>query len=236
MRQRRAAARRTTCMGTHLCDRGDAAQAAHLALDLLACKGHTPLSKKSLGLLCLFRLAQWASPARPRWLRRFPVARKSGRRMAASSIASIPYPERYHLAQRYWEEGPLSPTSANGISDSDQLLLYALSQQATHGPCQEPRPSMFDSAARAKWSAWNELAQQKRSPKVLVVNAIEELAPDWWQWPPLGVGGSEAAGGAAPEGAPAADAPADGAPGPPAAAEAATRPTRLIVSEGARRS
>ena len=159
--------------------------------------------------------------------------------MAASSIASIPYPERYHLAQRYWEEGPLSPTSANGISDSDQLLLYALSQQATHGPCQEPRPSMFDSAARAKWSAWNELAQQKRSPTecmVLFVNAIEELAPDWWQWPPLGVGGSEAAGGAAPEGAPAADAPADGAPGPPAAAEAATRPTRLIVSEGARRS
>ena len=189
--------------------------------------------------LCLFRLVQWASPARPRWLRRFPVARKSGRRMAASSIASIPYPERYHLAQRYWEEGPLSPTSANGISDSDQLLLYALSQQATHGPCQEPRPSMFDSAARAKWSAWNELAQQKRSPTecmVLFVNAIEELAPDWWQWPPLGVGGSEAAGGAAPEGAPAADAPADGAPGPPAAAEAATRPTRLIVSEGARRS
>ena len=101
-------------------------------------------------------------------------------------IMEVPYPDRYHLARRYGDEG----LELAQLSDSDRLLLYALSSQATHGPCTEPKPSMWDSAARAKWNAWRELADQNRSSMecmVLYVNAIEELAPDWWRWPPLGL-------------------------------------------------
>ena len=108
---------------------------------------------------------------------------------SASAIASTPYPERFHLALRYGEQ-ILLDSSRKDITDADKLLLYALTQQAVHGPNTDPKPSMFDSEARAKWNAWRELGDQKRSSQecmVLYVNAVEELAPEWYKWPPLGL-------------------------------------------------
>ena len=98
-----------------------------------------------------------------------------------SPSAVPPYPRRFYLAKRYADEGGLD---ASAISDSDQLLLYALAQQAIEGANTTPKPSMFDSTARAKWNAWRELGDQKRSQMecmVLYVNAVEELAPEWWR-------------------------------------------------------
>ena len=47
---------------------------------------------------------------------------------AAIAAAAIPYPEKFELAKKFGDEGPLSD-----LSDSDKLLLYALSAQAAHG-------------------------------------------------------------------------------------------------------
>ncbi|XP_042639637.1 enoyl-CoA delta isomerase 2 [Orycteropus afer afer] len=40
---------------------------------------------------------------------------------------------------------------------SSQLKLYALYKQATEGPCNMPKPGMFDLINKAKWDAWSAL-------------------------------------------------------------------------------
>ena len=77
-----------------------------------------------------------------------------------TSSAMIGYPEKFELAMRYGEDGPLQQNP--NLSDSDKLLLYALAQQAQHGENKEPRPSMFDTVAKAKWSAWKELGNRSK--------------------------------------------------------------------------
>ena len=121
----------------------------------------------------------------------------------------IGFPEKFELALRYGE-GRMAQDVA--LSDSDKLLLDALAKQATVGPCTEPRPSMFDSVAKARWQAWSELGNRsKMEAMFMYTQAVEELAPDWWQWPPLQLGtgayiplATEDRGGAAASGAAAA--------------------------------
>ncbi|KAF0878057.1 ECI2 isomerase, partial [Crocuta crocuta] len=38
-----------------------------------------------------------------------------------------------------------------------KLKLYALYKQATEGPCNTPKPGVFDLISKAKWDAWNAL-------------------------------------------------------------------------------
>ena len=40
-------------------------------------------------------------------------------------------------------------------TDDQKLQLYALFKQVTVGPCNTPRPGMFDFKAKAKWEKWN---------------------------------------------------------------------------------
>jgi len=124
-------------------------------------------------------------------------------------IDMIGYPEKFELALRYGE-GPLQQNPA--LSDSDKLLFYAVSMQAQKGPCKEPRPSMWDVVAKAKWNAWNDLGKLSAFEAMFkYVSAIESLDPDWWKWPPLGLEQPEEPSAAAPA-APAAPAAAAAAP------------------------
>ena len=103
-----------------------------------------------------------------------------------NAIATVGYPEKFELALKYGEGGPLLNDPA--ISDSDKLLLYALARQAETGPCKEPRPSMWDTVAKAKWNAWKELGNRSKFEAMFMyVQAVEEFAPDWWKWPELGL-------------------------------------------------
>ena len=43
-----------------------------------------------------------------------------------------------------------------------RLLFDALGKQATIGPCNEPRPSMFDPVAKARYNAWKQLGNLSR--------------------------------------------------------------------------
>ena len=48
---------------------------------------------------------------------------------------------------------------------------------------------MFDAVAKARWQAWSELGNRsKMEAMFMYTQAVEELAPDWWQWPPLQLG------------------------------------------------
>ena len=107
-------------------------------------------------------------------------------RVAMPAAPVIGFPEKFELALRYGE-GRMAQDVA--LSDSDKLLLDALAKQATVGPCKEPRPSMFDAVAKARWQAWSELGNRsKMEAMFMYTQAVEELAPAWWQWPPLQLG------------------------------------------------
>jgi acyl-CoA-binding protein len=85
----------------------------------------------------------------------------------------IGYPEKFELALRY-SEGPLQKEPT--LNDSDRLLLYALSSQARFGPCKEPRPSIWDGVAKAKWNAWMEIGNRsKMEAMFMFVTAVEEV-------------------------------------------------------------
>lgn len=110
-------------------------------------------------------------------------------------IATVGYPEKFELALKYGE-GPLQEDTS--LNDSDRLLIYALMKQAKHGPCKEPRPSMWDAVAKAKWNAWKELGtRSKMEAMFMYVTAVEEFAPDWWQWKELGLVSDEVEDGTA---------------------------------------
>ena len=141
------------------------------------------------------------------------------------------FPDKYYICARYGTEVLLNDAS---ISDSDKLLIYALGQQAEYGENKTPKPSIFDTVARAKWNAWAELG--KRSPfeaMFMYTQAVDELAPEWWKWPPLKlVEGAD--DGAADDGVPP---PAAVAALPPAAAPAAAPPPpSLSAAASAERS
>jgi len=104
------------------------------------------------------------------------------------------YPEKFELALRYGQ-GPMASNAS--LSDSDKLLVDALSKQAQHGTCNEPRPSIFDAVARARHFAWVELGNRsKMEAMFMYVQAVEALAPDWWMWPELGLVADDSAAAA----------------------------------------
>ena len=98
---------------------------------------------------------------------------------AVSTCPPLMYPEKFELALQYGEKVLLEKPE---LSDSDKILLYALSKQAEKGPCpgsgkhKEERPSMWDTVARAKWNAWLELGNRsKMEAMFMYVTAVEEV-------------------------------------------------------------
>ena len=48
---------------------------------------------------------------------------------------------------------------AKAIPDESRLVLYALHQQATLGPCTEPKPWAWNVVESAKWQSWVQLGE-----------------------------------------------------------------------------
>mmetsp|Transcript_14830 Transcript_14830/g.30045 ORF Transcript_14830/g.30045 Transcript_14830/m.30045 type:complete len:292 (+) Transcript_14830:58-933(+) len=96
------------------------------------------------------------------------------------TVTPVSYPEKFHLAAKYATEGPSLPN----LSDADRVLLHALYQQASIGPCNTARPGMWDSAEdKAKYEAWKKLGTMSRSEAMhLYVQAIEVFDTQWMQW------------------------------------------------------
>jgi len=99
---------------------------------------------------------------------------------SASSLATVSYPEKFHLAVHYANHGPPLPS----LSDADRILLEALQMQAMDGPCDKPRPGMWDSAeAKAKYEAWKRLGNMSAAEAMhLYVQAIEVFNAQWLEW------------------------------------------------------
>ncbi|XP_038188670.1 enoyl-CoA delta isomerase 2-like isoform X2 [Arvicola amphibius] len=59
-----------------------------------------------------------------------------------------------------------------------KLQLYALYKQATEGPCNVPKPGVFDPVNKAKWEAWNVLGSlPKETARQNYVDLVSSLSP-----------------------------------------------------------
>lgn len=71
----------------------------------------------------------------------------------------LSYPAKYHEVARYFDHyiGDLEQSPL--LTDAQRLLFYALRQQADHGPCTSPQPSMWYITERHKHHAWKQLGR-----------------------------------------------------------------------------
>ena len=70
------------------------------------------------------------------------------------------------------------------LTQEAQLLLYALEQQASLGPCKAPKPGGWGWGSAediAKWESWRHLGQMNGMEAMrLYVRSVEEEQPDWY--------------------------------------------------------
>ncbi|XP_057550880.1 acyl-CoA-binding domain-containing protein 4-like isoform X1 [Amaranthus tricolor] len=96
------------------------------------------------------------------------------------------YPERFFAAASYVGFAG-SPDSANSntvvpkFNNEVSLLLYALYQQATVGPCNIPKPSSWSPVEQSKWKSWSGLGNMVPTEAMrLFVKILEEEDPGWY--------------------------------------------------------
>ncbi|GBG84915.1 hypothetical protein CBR_g39376 [Chara braunii] len=66
-------------------------------------------------------------------------------------------------------------------SQETQLLLYGLFKQASFGPCNIPKPSIYSVAERAKWDAWNKLGDMKEEEAMAKYVDVLTLVNSGWR-------------------------------------------------------
>ncbi|KAJ4846293.1 acyl-CoA-binding domain-containing protein 4 [Turnera subulata] len=102
----------------------------------------------------------------------------------ARASSGLAYPERFYAASSYAGFGG-SPSAAASVSSRFQsdtaLLLYALYQQATVGPCNTPKPSTWNAVEQSKWKSWQGLGNMAATEAMrLFVKILEEDDPSWY--------------------------------------------------------
>jgi acyl-CoA-binding protein len=90
----------------------------------------------------------------------------------------VPFPNRYYAAVGFAANPPLG---ARAVSDETRLLLYALYQQVTAGPCRAAKPWGWNAVESAKWSSWTQLGDTPKLDAMrMYVSTMEEENPDWF--------------------------------------------------------
>ena len=74
------------------------------------------------------------------------------------------------------------PPGSNSITEDTRLLLYALHEQATKGPCGVSRPwGLFDGEEALQWDAWKTLGDMPAMEAMqLHCKTVEVDNPEWW--------------------------------------------------------
>ncbi|XP_010524874.1 PREDICTED: acyl-CoA-binding domain-containing protein 4 isoform X1 [Tarenaya hassleriana] len=102
----------------------------------------------------------------------------------ARASSGLAYPGRFYAAASYVGlDG--SDSSAKQVSskfsNDTALLLYALYQQATVGPCSVPKPSTWNPVEQSKWKSWQGLGTMSSIEAMrLFVKILEEEDPGWY--------------------------------------------------------
>ncbi|XVF41893.1 hypothetical protein PTKIN_Ptkin01aG0316900 [Pterospermum kingtungense] len=103
----------------------------------------------------------------------------------ARASSGLAYPERFYAAASYagFDGSPNSNNKDIGsrFSNDVALILYALYQQATIGPCNVPKPSSWSPVEQGKWKSWQQLGNMVSTEAMrLFVKILEEEEPGWY--------------------------------------------------------
>ncbi|XP_024007647.1 acyl-CoA-binding domain-containing protein 5 isoform X2 [Eutrema salsugineum] len=104
--------------------------------------------------------------------------------MANMASSGLAYPERFYAAASYVGfDGSVSSVKqlSSKFSNDSALLLFALHQQATLGPCSIPKPSAWNPIEQSKWKSWQGLGTMPAIEAMrLFVKILEEEDPGWY--------------------------------------------------------
>nr|APO15848.1 ring-finger protein [Sesuvium portulacastrum] len=101
----------------------------------------------------------------------------------ARASSGLAYPERFYAAASYagFDGSSDSKGLRSKFKDDVALLLYALFQQATVGPCNTPKPRAWSPVEQSKWQSWNGLGSMPSTEAMrLFVKILEEEDPGWY--------------------------------------------------------
>ncbi|KAL3516071.1 hypothetical protein ACH5RR_022973 [Cinchona calisaya] len=101
----------------------------------------------------------------------------------ARATSGLAYPERFYTAAAYagFDGSPTNSSVSSKFSNDVALLLYALYQQATIGPCNIPKPRGWSPVELSKWRSWNELGNMVSTEAMrLFLKILEEEDPGWY--------------------------------------------------------
>ena len=114
---------------------------------------------------------------------------RSSSKVAADPLPTVPdpliqhlgFPDKFYIVAAFVDDPP--EVGVRRVDDDTALLLHALHEQATKGPCAKPRPwSFFETDAQLKWDAWKALEKMPASEAMtLYCRTVEEDNPNWWQ-------------------------------------------------------
>ncbi|KAL6746870.1 hypothetical protein V8C86DRAFT_1437567 [Haematococcus lacustris] len=122
---------------------------------------------------------------------------------ATGAVCMLGYPDRFKAAQQFVQTGPPGrkavstrsrmssgptqgprialPAGSKPLSQEAQLVLYALGQQASAGPCRESKPWGWNVVESAKHQAWRQLGDMSAVEAMrLYVRTVEEEQPEWY--------------------------------------------------------
>jgi acyl-CoA-binding protein len=95
-------------------------------------------------------------------------------------VANLQLPDKFYIVAAFCDYPP--ERGVNPICEDTALLLYALHEQATKGPCRTLRPwAIFETQEQLNWDAWKALEQMPAlEAMTLYCRTVEEDNPDWW--------------------------------------------------------
>ncbi|XP_039059267.1 acyl-CoA-binding domain-containing protein 4-like isoform X2 [Hibiscus syriacus] len=103
----------------------------------------------------------------------------------ARTSTGLAYPDRFYAAAIYagfdgshnFDNNKISSRFSNEVA----LILYALYQQSTIGPCNAPKPSSWNPVEQRKWTSWQQLGNMATTEAMrLFVKILEEEDPGWY--------------------------------------------------------
>eukprot|EP00759_Apiculatamorpha_spiralis_P019396 PhF_6_TR25455/c1_g1_i2/m.35224 len=77
-----------------------------------------------------------------------------------SSKDTTPPPVPTTISDKEFDAAVAASKNIADATNDDKLQLYALFKQATVGPCNTPKPGVFDVVGQAKWNAWKKLGDE----------------------------------------------------------------------------
>ena len=98
------------------------------------------------------------------------------------SLILAPYHEMVSSmdVEKIFERAANHARTFKNISEKQMLQLYGLYKHAKEGPCNTPKPHIWDFIGKAKWESWNNLRDSSQiNAKEEYISLVKDIDPAW---------------------------------------------------------